>query len=627
MPKWTRAYTICIFILFSLLHQSTFSQERADSLENLLQVAKHDSTRIELLMKLSRIYRYKKPSKSLLYSDESIKLAESSLNKRNIALAHISKALVLYRLGDYDESFIHFESALEFSKEIQDTSLISSCYNNLASIYSIEDDDSTALSIYKKSLELVKNSTDARSKAIANMNIGMSMTQLMMDSALFYYHRSIELSKSIGLDYGEKLGMYNLGQHYLLNKDTDRSLEFLHAGLDSSLLDIDPMLYATFLYALAETYLFRDEINKAEAYLSKGLEAEKHSKNIENKQKHLYLRYQIDSILGDHEKALKSHIAYFKLIDSIKQVNEKERLTNFKVLHEVDQHHLQIMELEAKHKRTRIIAISSIVITSLLIALIISGVFFYKRKNALLRKLAKQNSSLQELNSTKDKFFTIIAHDLKNPINAIHGISSLMLRRYSQINDDKRLKYVKSLNQASQNFQYLLAELLDWSRSQTNHIKYSPTQFELNELLDTVKLYFSPSLENKKLTLKAEIPPTYTINADYHMVFTILRNLVSNAIKYSHDNQTITIRIEDGESHTKAMITDNGIGLSEKQAQLLFSHESLAPKTGTKNEMGTGLGLSICRDFVKRHNGEIGVESRLNGGSTFWFTIPKITSI
>jgi len=229
---------------------------------------------------------------------------------------------------------------------------------------------------------------------------------------------------------------------------------------------------------------------------------------------------------------------------------------------------------------------------------------------------------LKNLNATKDKFFSIIAHDLKSPFNSILGFSKL-LGESIRTNDYENLEqYASIIERSTQRTMDLLMNLLEWSRSQTGRLEYLPEYLELNYLLNDVLELFEQTSLQKAISIHKEIAPTTTVYADRVLLSTIMRNLVSNAIKFTQPGGEIHLSAKKQAGMLEIGVSDNGVGIKKEDLKKLFRIEEGYSRKGTMNEQGTGLGLLLCKEFVEKHGGKIWLESELGKGSTFFFTIP-----
>ena len=243
-------------------------------------------------------------------------------------------------------------------------------------------------------------------------------------------------------------------------------------------------------------------------------------------------------------------------------------------------------------------------------------------------ELHLQKEELQKLNAAKDKFLSIIAHDLRNPFMVLLNLSQILKEDYERLKYDDTLKYINLIYDASNHTFKLLNDLLEWARSSTNAIKYAPIEENIHLLLETTARYFQGTLNIKDIAIEiknnVEIPYAFF---DGYMIETIVRNLIANALKFSNAGSCIHISVDEYAKQSDYLlisIKDSGIGMPLEQVNKLFKIDEKSISTkGTNNEAGTGLGLILCKEFIDRHNCEIWAESKMKEGTTFFFTLPK----
>ena len=240
------------------------------------------------------------------------------------------------------------------------------------------------------------------------------------------------------------------------------------------------------------------------------------------------------------------------------------------------------------------------------------------------QRLRKNELHLKELIATKDKFLSIIAHDLRSPFNSVIGFLELLLREYDEFNDLERKENISLILENANITLNLLENLLIWAKAQTGRIAFQPVKQKLISILNSVNGSFNSVINHKELTLKISISDDIEIFADTNMLNSIFQNLVSNAIKYSREGGTILINVVQIQNQIEINISDNGIGMSKETINKLFKIGEDISIPGTCNEKGSGLGLILCKDFVERHNGSIFVESELGKGSQFIIRLPQI---
>jgi len=266
------------------------------------------------------------------------------------------------------------------------------------------------------------------------------------------------------------------------------------------------------------------------------------------------------------------------------------------------------------------------------VSLILISFYFFRvrrleNQKILLEKMVSvKTAELKELNASKDKFFSIIAHDLKNPFGTIIGFSKMLNEEINPENCEKSREIAGMINSSASTTYRLLENLLEWANSQRGKISFKPGQINLCELINEEFMTLDDLAEAKNIGLKVSCPQDLFAYADKNMIKTILRNLISNAIKFTHKNGQIEVNVADDKNGVKIAVSDNGIGISAESMAKLFKIDANHTSLGTENEKGTGLGLFLCNEFVSRHGGKIWVESEPEKGSVFLFIIPHDVS-
>ena len=239
--------------------------------------------------------------------------------------------------------------------------------------------------------------------------------------------------------------------------------------------------------------------------------------------------------------------------------------------------------------------------------------------------LKKSEAELRESNSAKDKFFSIIAHDLKNPFNSLLGFSELLVSKFDELDKERQVKIFELINQTVKNTYNLLENLLMWSLTQRGLIKYKPVRINLKSLvIENIKI-FQDIASEKQISIEKKSDTNQFVLADINLLSVIIRNLLSNAIKFTSNGGTVSISYgpneEGGQETVLVSVTDSGVGIEADRLSKLFSLDENHSTEGTNIEKGTGLGLILCKEFVEMHNGRIYVESEVGRGSKFTFTL------
>ena len=237
--------------------------------------------------------------------------------------------------------------------------------------------------------------------------------------------------------------------------------------------------------------------------------------------------------------------------------------------------------------------------------------------------LKESEAKLIESNNTKNKIFNIIAHDLRSPFNAILGFSNLLLENYTRYDEKEKKKYIKVVNNSANQAYNLLDNLLNWARTQIGKLVFNPKNQSLDKIFKEVTKLNKNNAKIKNIKLSYSLSEDINIYADYDMMEIILRNLISNAIKFTHKNGEVTINTEQDKHNVIISVSDTGVGIDQEKLQKIFNISEKTSTAGTENEKGTGLGLILCKEFVEKHGGKIWVESEIEKGSKFIFSIPN----
>ena len=541
-------------------------------------------------------------------------------------------------------------SALEIAEKLKDTTSLAVIYNNIGAIYKRLDKYKLALDYFEKSVLIEKKRQNLEDLAISYSNIGV----LKVENGVF---KEAENDYRVILNLIPQIkNSYILSYLYL-----SLSGYYSEAGkIDSAnyFIDIAGKLCQEYGFSHIQSRLYR---RKAEILFRQKdyRECIRQFDNCLDLSQSLGVREEFPEIykmkadayfaLGNSREAYLSLKKANSAIDSLKLNKVTGFLEEYEIQkreNDLKQQKLEQALQEQKFENASIrmkdrfaIAILAIVI---LISLILFVFYFFlkvKKNNAILisqhRIIQKQKAQLESsvvqlkkseedlkvLNATKDRFFSIIAHDLKSPFNSLLGFNEMLIEEIQKKNYSEIEDYAKQVNVVLKESFALLNNLLDWSRDKTGEMLFSPERINLNDFLSEILDYFRKIAPNHQITI-GQMTDTELI-ADRNMLQVILRNLVSNAIKYTPENGRISLGVESGDGEIRISVKDTGIGIKAETLNKLFKIEESVSTYGLKNEKGTGLGLLLCKDFVEKHQGKIWVESDLEKGSTFSFTIPN----
>jgi PAS domain S-box-containing protein len=239
-------------------------------------------------------------------------------------------------------------------------------------------------------------------------------------------------------------------------------------------------------------------------------------------------------------------------------------------------------------------------------------------------KIKGFNEELKSLNASKDKFFSIIAHDLKSPLSGLLGFTEILADEFDELQMEEVKEFIGHSHQSAKNLNALLENLLEWSRIQTGNFAFEPSKVNVESVFDDIISLFNQNARNKKIRIEKNVDTAKDVFADKNMFKTIVRNLVSNAIKFTKENGSVYLTALANEKFVTISVQDTGIGLSQANIDKLFRIDVNYTTPGTNQERGTGLGLILCKELVEKNGGKIWVESEIGKGTKFIFTLPQL---
>jgi signal transduction histidine kinase len=390
------------------------------------------------------------------------------------------------------------------------------------------------------------------------------------------------------------------------------------------------------LFSIADSYFALQNYQVAEAFLKKSLELASKQDSEEVLTKIYFLYSKIAEMQNKNKEALyylskhveiQENLTEQKRQQSLIEMQEKyeterkeNRINKQLILIENLNQENEISDLKLQRNKLFAVLLSSIVLISVVfLFIVIKKSRDLKTINSVLNI---KNKELAESNATKNKFFSIISHDLSNYAAIMETISSMIIRKKHTMETEILEKNLLSLNKTTASNKNLISNLLQWAVSQDNRINLHPEKINLLNLCNKVADSLNEIAKERNLIIQCNIKPEIHIFADNNTISTVIRNLLSNAIKFAYNDTVIKLEASHTQEQVLISVTDKGIGMSEEVVHELFEKNIQHTKKARKAKEGTGLGLILCKDFVEMNKGSIFVESRLNKGSTFSFTLP-----
>ena len=668
-------FTCTYLILLLLSTTAVRGQEAIDSLEAALKRNMPDSSRITMLISLSKKYQYSNINRSRELAENALKIAEAKNIHRQKIRAYQNLGTLYAVSGDYSTALRYDNLALQSSIDNRDSSNLSIDYNNVASDYYDLGEYDEAYFYFTQSYKIARSRDDSLRMAIALHNVGRVFKELgQYDRALEHLHLSMDMSRKIDDVEGIPYSLDEIGDVMIRKGDYDSAVKTLLRSLDLTRKQKVHVLEPQTLSKLATVQLHEGNYNNALAYydttfllhertgnefgiaeveLGRGrafIEQGKYDQAMQSINRSLTLAKQSNartleirgylalSGLYELKKDFRNSLAYFKqfkqLEDSLFSQDMQEKLLRDQIRFETEEKDTEIAALNEernlkddtikKQEFVRNILVVVMALSVILLATVYRSGQRRRQINTLLlrhqQEMETRSEELERLNQVKDKFFSIISHDLRSPINALAGLLDLLDK--GAVKPEELSRHIHELKSRFNHTRTLLNNLLDWTLLQMDKLNLQPTRIDLGKMVDENILLLG-SVPNKQIRLYNHVPPNTICFADSNTVNLVLRNLMTNAIKFTNDGGEVAIGAADHGSEWLITVTDNGVGMNDDVIKILFDKTAPYTTRGTANEKGTGLGLILCKEFVEKNGGRIFVESQVGKGSKFSFTLPK----
>ena len=582
--------------------------------------------------------------KAIEYYLSALNLAKEINNKERIAFLDNSLGSTYQSISSYDIAIEYFFDALNIYQKIENKNGLSIVYNSIGIIYQNLGEQEKALDFFNKSLIIDIELNNKFGESAALNNIGTVYDELNKKTkALEYYQKALILNTKLKDDDGISTAHNNIGLVNYSLGNYDLALRSYYKAIELNKKLNNKHSIANTYNNLSDLLISQKKYSEAEKYLNDAQNIAKEISAQEILQENYLFLSKLYEKQNMHKEALKYYKLYNNITHNIYADKGKRRITEIQIKYETENiekenellkkdSKINLLELKKQKNLKRIWIIFSILI--IFLTTLIYSRFHLKRKvNSILQsknqelelsnsKLLESETNLKELNTTKDKFFSIIAHDLKNPFQALLGISELFYINAGKLSEEESIEYSKSIFDSSQKLFNLLENLLQWSQSQLGSINYSPKNIHINEIVYNAISLLEMSAKEKNISINNKITVDCTAFADKNIVSLVVRNLLSNAIKFSYRNSEINIYSIVNENNIVIAIRDYGKGILQENINKLFNVELSYSTKGTANEQGTGLGLILCKELVENSGGKIWVENNKEKGSTFKFSLP-----
>ncbi len=592
-----KALEVLGLIHFTRLHDYEKAMDffiRSLSIEDSLNL---ESERVLTLVAIAKVFEvvgdYYKSAQLL---EQGLKLNEAERNINAVALILNNLGKVNASRGRVEEAFKNFEEVLRYKEDISKHFEAEALYN-LGQLYTAQGSYTQALKNHKRALAIARAEKDQYGEALYLNDIGEVYRLMKNDEKSLANHLvALEIRESLKDNRGMAESYNHLGWWYYRQKNTGKAIENGLLALENGREAQEQEQIFKSYELLSQSYKEQEDYKNALMYKELSLAIHEFIQN-ENQERQL-LETQNRYVIGKKETQIEN-------LEAVRVEREKEI---------------------AAHKKFKDVLFILVGLVFIIAVLIFVLYLVKRRSNRILRsakdEVQKHNLKLQELNQTKDKFFSIISHDLKGPLNSLTSFSHLLIEHTENLSREEIQMLARDLDKSVKNLFALLENLLEWSRSQTGNIDFTPEVFDLSEILESNKNLLQSQANMKHITIAVDTQGSCPVKLHKQSITTVVRNLISNAIKFTKEGGQISLGLKTAGNRLHVFVADNGVGMSEEVINKLFRLDIKHSSQGTAKEKGTGLGLILCKEFIEKNGGNIRVQSEQGKGSVFTFSFP-----
>ncbi|SHK90855.1 Signal transduction histidine kinase [Reichenbachiella agariperforans] len=627
----------CILTGFFSFSANCQSRVIADSLIQLLNENDHWNDTLKCHHYNEVSFYATDPDERIYYAELAVETAKRINSDRQLALGMRYIGMGHSKKGDLSTAIEKYLIAAKCYANIKLDLGVAVVYLDLADVYSIQNNFTTADKYYQKSIKIFRHKNDSIRLASALLNLGeLYRLNKKLDSAIQYFEESMIVFETV--DYPSRVA-YARGNIGLVQEvkgqyiEAERNLKGAIFIL-SEFEDYDPI--STYQLALSRIEASRGSERIALSYADSALAI---GLNEGLKEQIRDASLQLSELYSSQSNFKKAHYFQSQYITYRDSINNEETVrkmadlrTEFEVglkQAEVDlkQKEVDLLQKEAYISRVLLAAGGVFVILLLVVVVVLWQLYHMKVRaaNVVRRKrqvIEGQHRRVLQLNATKDRFFSIISHDLRGPISNFSGVAGL-IQLYIEDGDYVELKRIgRILENSSHELSTLLDNLLDWAMNQQGVFPYDPEEVSAEEICNPTLRVLSNSANAKNITMTEEVHSEYMVYVDVNSATTTIRNLVSNALKFTPEGGTVTLTVEREGDYAVFVVEDNGIGIPEDKMKNLFGFDGERKRWGTDGEKGVGLGLNLVREFVELNKGKVTVTSKESQGSCFRVYFP-----
>jgi len=565
---------------------------------------------------------------SIYYGSKALQIAENIGDDVRVAKAHLRLSNPWRRKGDLEKALNHVLIALDIFKNVKDDKGVSEALNVIGTTYGNQGNYRAAISYNKQAVEI--NSKLGRLTKLANDYNNLGETYRLwkkLDSALINYQKALDLYIQEEVDYGIAYATGNIGLVFA----EQGKYELAEDKMEEATLTLEKLgdryPIAVYQTSIADIYRERGDLHLALKSAHQSLtigEEEKLKEQIRDASLKLSELY---SEKGDYKKAFEYQSQYLAYRDSINSAETIRKMADLRTEFEVSQKQIEVDLLNQEKKTQQAVGIGLVSGLSMVVVLVIVLLRNNEKKKKINDLLEEQKLKLEQTNETKDKFFSIISHDLRGPVNAFHGISQLIKAYISNGRTEELMEVTDDIDKSVDGLSELLDNLLNWAVQQQGHVPNVPEKVSFNEMVTDLFKTFDNMAKSKSISLESGLGDDIALWVDRNSTMTILRNIVNNSLKFTETGGKVIVSATSEEEIAVIKITDTGIGIPKEKLKELFELKARERSWGTDGEKGLGLGLQLAYEFVRMNNGSIEVESAVDEGTTFIVRLPLFEKV
>ncbi|MDY0082694.1 MAG: tetratricopeptide repeat-containing sensor histidine kinase, partial [Ignavibacteriaceae bacterium] len=645
----TKIFLLTILLFLFISSQTVYAQSQLDSLKNLLASAQ-GKEKIKLLIETGYFLSSENPKEAIKFLDQAIDLAKETNESWSLADAYFNKGVALWHIGEITESDKQYELAIPIYEELNDSISLIKVFNSQAINHHLKGNIEKTFNTFFHSLDYARKVGDRTTIVNTLINIGVTYDNNGdLNNSLKYYYDALELVDEKDKATLALLQSY-IAEVYLTLKNHVKAEEYVKKALENSKASNETKSLIWAYSSLGKIELEKKNYNLAEKYFQESLSlsdktdfkleiihsltdlgrfysaTNKLNESEDYLHRALLLTNELNSLSDlsiiyrelaalyskkhNYKEAFEYHQKYKTISDSLFTLSNTAQIADLQTKHELKRVESESELLKVENELQKKVINSQKIIALIISIFAVASIIFIwillrnrskilKTRNELFvkheeiniqrKEISQKNLELANLNATKDKFFSIIAHDLRNPIAAFVNISDLLEHDFDRLSNSDKKEIIAQMNVSSKNLIILLENLLTWARLSNKKIEMYPEELILSDVIESSITPYKQSAQNKKIKIVTEFSNEIIIYSDKYMIQTIVGNLINNAIKFSNSLSEIIISVKDNNDHYLLSIKDHGIGIEESQLRNIFLLGETQRGRGTLGESGTGL--------------------------------------